>query len=137
VIVEAGHKSGALITGYLALEQNREVFAVPGPVQSMQSKGPHRLIKQGAKLVEDVEDILQEFPKWKTKLKSEPSPTPPLEALTETERRVWERLSDTPAHIDALAEACDLSTAESLSTLLGLEIKGFVRQLSGMKFVRV
>ncbi len=137
VVVEAGHKSGALITGYLALEQNREVFAVPGPVSSMQSKGPNRLIKQGAKLVENAEDILQEIPRWKTRLKAEPPPPPPLEAMGETERRLWDQLSGEPVHIDSLAEACGLSTSESLSTLLGLEIKGFVKQLSGMKFVRI
>lgn len=137
VVVEAGHKSGALITGYLALEQNREVFAVPGPVGSMQSKGPNRLIKQGAKLIENAEDILQEIPKWKSSLHAEPPPAPPIEAMSETERRLWEHLAGEPVHIDRLAEMCDLSTSESLSTLLGLEIKGYVKQLPGMKFVRI
>jgi len=137
VIVEAGQKSGALITGYLALEQNREVFAVPGSIHSMQSKGPHRLIKQGAKLVETIGDILQEFPQWKGKTGAGAETTPPLETLNETERRLWDHLSVQPVHIDALVQACALSPSESLTALLGLEIKGFVKQLSGMKFVRV
>lgn len=136
LVVEAGQKSGALITAYLALEQGREVFAVPGSIRSMQSVGPNKLLKQGAKLVERAEDVYQEIPQWHHLGLNKKSAPPPLSGLTSPERRVWEHLSDNPVHIDQIAQICETTSAESMALLLTLELKGYVRQMAGMKFIR-
>ena len=135
VVVEAGERSGALITAYMALDQGREVFAVPGSIQSPKSRGTHRLIKEGAKLVEGIEDILAEMPQWRdggeTEEKRNISAT-----LSGQEKDVWEVLSDEPRHIDEIAAKANVTSSEALALLLSLELKNCVRQLSGMRFVR-
>lgn len=135
VVVEAGKESGALITAYLALEQNREVFAVPGPVQAPGSKGPHRLIREGAKLVENVDDILNEITQLHSVQQSQQKVTPRPE-LNPLEEKIWDVLSDEPLHIDVISEKTDLQTSEALTSLLTMELKQAVRQLSGMMYVR-
>ena len=137
VIVEAGEKSGALLTASCALEQNREVFAIPGNLGSKNSEGTNALIKQGAKLVTRVEDILEEL---KITRKSDKSPfIPPeqdLSHLTEAEKSIFSLISDEPHHIDKIAGLVSLGVPQVLSTLLSLELKGLVKQLSGKMFVR-
>lgn len=134
LIVEAPQKSGALITGQHALEQNREVFAVPGDVRSGRNAGCHQLIKDGAKLVEDVEDVLEELAMWATpRRQSAPAPTP---ALPPEEESVYALLSRQPRHIDELAQDSALPPATLLDVLLRLELDGLVDQLAGKRFLR-
>lgn len=140
LVIEAGERSGALITARLALDQNREVFAIPGPVHSGRSRGTNRLIRQGAVLVQSVEDILDEIRPQLTKIpfrNIRPKPAPePLE-LSFRERQVYECLSsDMPAHIDAIADRTEIPAASVLSLLLSLELAGVAEQLPGKRFVR-
>lgn len=136
LVVEAGRKSGALITAYQALEQNREVFAVPGPITSGKSTGANQLIKEGAKLVQGTLDILQELAAVlespEIKVKSQPEPN-----LNEREKAIFELLSATPVHIDQIARQGNKSVPEVLSILLTLELYGLVKQLSGKMFIRI
>ncbi len=134
VIVEAPQKSGALITVQHALDQNREVFAVPGDVRSGRNAGCHQLIKDGAKLVEDVEDVLEELAAWAApRLQPDPAPAP---ALPPEEERVYALLSRQPRHIDELAQDSALPPATLLDVLLRLELDGLVDQLAGKRFLR-
>lgn len=135
VVVEAGETSGALITAEMALEQNREVFAVPGNATSPKSRGTNRLIQQGAKLVLEGEDILAELPPHIGRKAPEvPMFDPSL--FSETERKVWDTLSFDPLHIDEIAEGTGLPVSETLGILLNLELKECVQQLPGKRFIR-
>lgn len=134
VVVEAGRTSGALQTADQALEQGRSVFAVPGRVDSPASKGTHRLIKTGARLVEDMDDILQEFeflisPEKKQKAKElDPMPTVQLSGEEQSiVRALWEGALD----FDALIRRAELKAATVNSLLIGLEMKRVVRMLPG------
>ena len=128
VIVEASLKSGSLITATCAAEQGREVFAVPGNINSKGSKGANKLIKDGAKLVEDVGDILEEFvPLAKVFEK-------PLN-LTKEEAVLIEFLTE-PAQIDNIAELSRMDVRSVSAALLNMELSGLIRQLPGMVFVR-
>lgn len=136
LVVEAGERSGALITAHNALEQDREVFAIPGPVTSEYSRGANNLIKQGAKLVEDAADIIEEFPY----LNWVPSPqTPPKKrlepSLTLEESCVLQKLSLEPVHIDQLAEKTGLSVSVVGGILTLLEFRGLAKQLPGDYFI--
>jgi DNA processing protein len=139
VVVEAGLKSGALITAKLALDQGRDVFAVPGPARSPQSAGAHGLIRQGAGLVESAEDILEQLsPCWR----------PPLGAgapergggappdLSPEEASLYAELASYPTHIDVLVERLKLAPGKTAGVLLELEIKGLAKQLPGKYFTR-
>jgi len=140
VVVEAAEDSGSLITARLALEQGREVFAVPGPVDASTSRGPHGLIKQGAKLVETVDDIVEELlpqierPEGPVKSSRKILPTPDLPNLSTEERLVFDQMSREPLHLDELTERSRLTSAEAAGILLGLELKGVVRQLPGQRY---
>jgi DNA processing protein len=140
LIIETGVEGGAMITASTALDQNREVFAVPSPLQERKTSGTNRLIKEGkALLTESVDDILTELgPRLKGILTADklPSPAPPPE-LTLFEQRVHDVLEETPLHIDQLAERAGLSTGDALVHLLSLEFKGLVRQMAGKLFVRI
>jgi DNA processing protein len=138
VIVEAGNKSGALLTAQCALEQNREVFAIPGNLDSKNSQGTNRLIKEGAKLVTTVEDILEELP-VSARMEKSGFPAQPqrdLSGLSQAERNMFELISDEPHHIDKIACQASVGVPQALSTLLSLELKGLVKQLSGKVFIR-
>jgi DNA processing protein len=137
IIVESGEDGGAMITASTALDQNREVFAIPGNITEKRSAGTNKLIREGrAKLVQRVDDILEELgPQLRHLLKKETPPDPALD-LTLFERKIFDKLTDEPIHIDELAELAETLTADALVSLLSLEFKGLVRQLPGKMFLR-
>ena len=138
LVVEAGLNSGALITASQALEQGRSVYAVPGHINAPSAMGSNRLIQQGAKLVMDASDILDDL----QVLLPETKPLPeaavrPLPALSDEERRVYEAIEATETPIDQIAAKCDLPSATVSSTLLRLELRRLVKQLPGKYFVKL
>ena len=141
VVVEAGRKSGSLITARLAAEQNREVFAVPGSIRSFKSAGAHVLIKQGAKLVENTADIIEEIghrlshPSARTPTAAAPQRLPA--SLTPDERCVLDALSPYPLHIDDLTRHLGMEAGKVASMLLQLELKGLVQQSAGKRFALI
>ena len=130
VVVEGREDSGALITADCALDQGREVFAVPGPVFAQTSVLPHRLLQQGAKLVTMVEHILEEL-----HLAVQHATTSSV-ALQGAEAAVYALLTLDPQHIDVLALRCGLPVSEIGRVLIGLELRGLVRVLAGQRYVR-
>jgi DNA processing protein len=135
VIVEAGSESGSLITANYALEQGREVFAIPGNVGAQGSRGTNQLIKEGAKLVESSEDILEEIlPQWRREEKTLPIIESPAPDLTEEEEILYKLLGETPLHIDAIIRESQLDPGKVSSLLLNLELKGLISQSPGKCF---
>ena len=144
MIVEAAQYSGSLITARLAMEQNREVFGVPGNITVKTSFGPNLLIKQGAKLVTSFEDVIEELPAavraelLPKKTTKEDVASLLEESLSATERAVFALLRvDESRHIDEIVEAAGLNSSEVLATLFQLEMRGIIRQLPGKYFIRV
>ena len=135
LIIEAGQKSGALITADFALEQGREVLALPGNINSTKSLGCNTLIQQGAKLVNKIEDILEEL-HIQTQSRDTQKESQRLKQLSSAEARVYNVLGNDPKHIDAIAAACQLSVSETLGALLSLELQNFVNQYAGKHFVK-
>jgi DNA processing protein len=133
LVVEAAEKSGSLITAEYALEQGREVFAVPGNINFSSSRGANRLIKQGAKLVDSVEDILEELPR-RQGATAAVSSTAPAFCLTAQEAAVYTLLAGSPLHIDEIIIKSGLTVPEVSAILLRLELKGAIMQLSGKIF---
>ena len=139
LVVETGLTGGAMITASMALDQNREVFAVPSNVSAGRNRGCNALIKDGrAKLVESIEDILQELSAKLHPLvngSSAPHRAPPAD-LTLFEQLVHDHLDDHPCHIDSLAEKSGMPASDVLVHALSLEFKGLVQQLPGKMFIR-
>jgi DNA processing protein len=133
LVVQGSETSGAMITARCALEQNREVFALPGSVEDRRSRGPHQLLRDGAALVESAQDILKEFGAGRGQGQPAKIALPPLNP---SEEAVVARLSSDPIHIDQLVRDLNLPVASVLADLLGLEMKGWVQQLPGKLFVR-
>jgi len=132
VIVEATGRSGSLITARMAAEQGREVFAVPGSIFSRGSEGTHRLIQYGAKLVHDVNDVVEEI-EGLGRIAMKKTPAPPDEL-----REVLETLSrDDGLHVDAAAAKIGRSVPSIAQSLLELELGGWIRSLPGARYVRV
>lgn len=132
LVVEADQESGALITANFALEQNREVFAVPGSIFSELSQGTNNLIKQGAKLVNNNADILEEL-----NLQADFEQPALPESATLNEQTVMENLSKTPIHIDDLIKQTKLAPATVNATLSLLELSGRVKNLGGGLYVKI
>jgi DNA processing protein len=133
LVIEAGEKSGALITANLALEQNREVFAVPGNIYSPVSLGPNKLIKMGAKPITCAEEIIEalNLTQIKTYINNK-------EIIPETpaEEKILALLSHEPKHVNEIVRESNLDTATTNSTLVVMEMKGIVRNLGGMQYVK-
>ena len=129
VVIEAGKKSGALITAYSALDQNRDVFALPGHADSKQSFGTHKLIQNGAKLIMDAEDILIEY-----NIESNSTQTTLFTDLSDLEKKVVNLLDNDPIHIDKLCLKLDMDSPQVLSILLSLELKNVIYQHPGKCF---
>jgi DNA processing protein len=157
VVVEAGEKSGSLITARIAAEQGRSVFAVPGEIGAAGSRGTHRLIKQGAMLVENIEDILEEILPQAGRSPSasnEPSlssrrdalaPDPEkttaparvkMAGLGNQEQRLLSLIPSRPVDIDTLITSSGFTAQEVLNALLILELRGLIRQMPGKQFLR-
>ncbi|MGE0267720.1 MAG: DNA-processing protein DprA [Candidatus Omnitrophota bacterium] len=139
IVVEAAQKSGALITADFALEQGRDVFAIPAMIDHPNSLGTHRLIKEGAKLVTSVEDVLEDLNLI----------SPPIEhrgkaleknintdALTENEVVLYRSISEQPVHIDELVHSSNLDVPTATALLFSLEMKKLIKQLPGKRFKR-
>jgi DNA processing protein len=147
VVVEAAPQSGSLITARLATEQGRDVFAVPGSIQSEQSRGTNGLIKQGAKLVECADDIIEELlpqmePAFRARMQDRQAAlTRAVQSgrlsLAQDEATLYEALSAEPVHIDELIAKTGLPAASVSGLLLSLELKGVIRQLPGHSCMRV
>jgi DNA processing protein len=139
IVIEAAEHSGSLITARLALEANREVFAVPGPITSRQSFGPRLLIRQGARLVSDWQDVTEELPfeiQQRIDSMTEKENQPAGSELDEGQRTVQNALSlSEPVAIDTLLSKLALAPPDVYTALLHLEIRGVIRQLPGSRYI--
>jgi DNA processing protein len=137
VVVEATKNSGSLITAAQALEQGRDLFAVPGSVNSFKSTGCHFLIKQGAGLVENADDILEEIGlNQPFRSKTDTFKNEIILPMNEPEKIIYNLIGDYPMHIDQIAYQGNLEPQEVSSTLTRMELKGIIRQLPGKMFIR-
>jgi DNA processing protein len=135
LIVEATLKSGTFTTVKWALEQGKEVFAMPGDILRKTSSGANKLIQRGAKLVVEIDDIVEEFPFLRQQEAVSPTPVPEAE-LSSTEKMVFDSLNASPKLIDDIIDTIRLPSSKTASILLSLEIKGLVQQLPGKRFIR-
>jgi DNA processing protein len=132
LVVEAAKNSGSLITAQYALEQGREVFAIPGNINYAGSRGSHSLIKQGAKLVECVEDILEELPQARKAVNARVPDA--VRELSPLDAKLVTLLAPNPLHIDEIITKSALTAPEVSAILLRLELNGLITQLPGMYF---
>jgi DNA processing protein len=139
IVVEAPDRSGALITARHAYEQGREVFAVPGPIDSRTSRGCHALIRDGAKLVASIDDVLAEFGPLAENVQRDDGMliTRPAElTLNEIEQQVLGAIDGSPTSIDAISATCGQAVHRVLSTISVLEMRRLIRRTSGTQVVR-
>jgi len=150
IVVEAGLRSGAMITAHAALDNNRQVMAVPGKIDSPLNKGSHLLIKQGATLIESVEDVMEAIGYIGEQLKSHISEAaakasqmveaPLFDAgrlnLSDYERAIYNCLNDEPLHVDQLIEQTGLAAGNINAGLISLQLKGLIKQLPGSLFLK-
>jgi len=137
VIIEAAQKSGALLTARHALDQGREVFAVPGPANSASSEGTNKLIKSGAKMTTSVADILEEL---RIQFKTPPisqSEKRKMESLDGDQKLIYQNLDENGVQIDRLAALVSVAMPKLLGLLLEMELSGYVRTLPGKRYARV
>ena len=137
LVIEAAEKSGTAITVRLALDYNREVFAVPGSIFSPVSTGCHQLIRQGAKLVVSMADILEEYPSFisSQQVASEEKTVP--RDLSVEETLIWNSLSHEALHIDMILKRSTLETTQTIAQLTLLELKGLVKNIGGQQYIRM
>lgn len=142
IVVEAAEKSGALITADFALEQGKEVFAVPGSIYSFLSTGCHNLIKQGAKLINNCQDIFVELPDsnpliLENKANIENQRESFIDKLTPYELKLLEFISIEPLHIDEITELSAIPYGKVFEALLSLELKGIIKEVEGKRYIRI
>jgi DNA processing protein len=137
IVVEAAVDSGSLITVGYALEQGKDVFAVPGNITSRNSRGTNDLIRSGARLITSANDVIEELrPQIRDILREEGTGIErSLPEMTDGEKRLFVCLDNEPKHIDTIIRETEKSSSEALSILLSLELKGVVRQVDGKRFV--
>lgn len=151
IVVEAGLRSGALITARAAMENNREVMAVPGKIDSPVSKGSHLLLKQGAKLIESIEDVMEALGYIGQQLEthaadaaaeaSEKIETPLFDVgqlnLSDSEKTIYDYLTKEPFHMDQIIAETDLAPGSINAGLISLRLKGLIKQLPGNMFLKL
>ncbi|MBN2569498.1 MAG: DNA-processing protein DprA [Deltaproteobacteria bacterium] len=141
IVAEANERSGSLITARFALDQGRDVFAIPGSIDSPGSKGTHRLLREGAKLCENIDDVLEEIlPQVDivpsiSKEDSSRDSNIFKDSLDGSESAVLSKIGKRPVHIDTLIPLTGCSTSDLLNILLSLELKGYIEQLPGKTFI--
>jgi DNA processing protein len=132
-VIEAGKKSGALITASHALEQGRELFAVPGSPHDSMSEGTNELIRKGARLTTSPDDIFDELPTLRGEVAARKFVQ--LPDMTNDEKKITTLFAAGPMQVDQLSRAAEIPVAQLMELLLALELKGVVRELSGKRFV--
>jgi DNA processing protein len=137
VVVEAALKSGSLITARQALEQGKDVFAIPGSIHSPQSRGCHALLKQGAKLVETAQDVLEELPLARQRRPAPQNATVESSEPEAPEDALLSALGFDPVSLDALVARTGIPASSLQARLLGLELQGEVARLPGGLFQRM
>jgi DNA processing protein len=138
VVVEASDKSGSLITARMAAEQGREVLAVPGSIFNEQSRGCHALIKDGASLVRNWQDIIAELPQHLSNAFLKKEQETEQDHLTDDEKSIIALLSfEQPSHVDQLAERAGIKPQELFGLLVNLELKNYITQIPGKNFLRI
>lgn len=137
LVVEAAARSGSLITARMAAEQGRDVFAIPGSIHSPLSKGCHLLIKQGAKLVESAQDVLEELQHHHTPAPATMPPSPAPSSMDNDESRILKAMGFDPVAPDVLAQRCGMSIADLNAHMLTLELQGLLETLPGGTVRRV
>ena len=136
LVVEASPKSGSLITARLALDQGREVFAIPGNVYSFKSKGTHNLLRSGAKLVESAYDIIEDLQLKVDTYQTEEEEDKKTKGLNPEAQKIYAFIQKEPVHIDELILKSEFSCGRISSILLELELKSLIKQLPGKRFYR-
>jgi DNA processing protein len=150
IVIEAGLRSGALITANAALENERDVMAVPGKIDSPLSKGPHYLIKQGAKLIESIEDVMEVFGNIGKQLEAHinqatSEATKKIETakfdagqlnLSDSEKLIYNCLNKDPMHLEQIIAEIDISAGSINAGLISLRLKGLIKQMPGSLFLR-
>lgn len=136
VVVEAAEKSGALITADFALDQGREVFAIPGNINSPLSDGSHNLIKQGAKLVNNYQDILEEIHIVLSQKAGEKEMVKENTSLTEEEKIIYRLITKEPIQIDEIIDTSNLSAGKVSEILLNLELRDLIKEIEGKRFIK-
>ena len=135
IVIEAKERSGSLITAHHALEQGKEVFSLPGNINSIFSKGTNKLIKDGAKLIMDIDDIIEEVYELQEKIRTKKEEDIDYSDLSPLEIKVLELIKKGPIHCDSIAftTGLDISTVYSILTIL--ELKGMIKELTGRTFI--